>query len=547
MATKKPIEIKGVVRGGEFGGSSSWVYATVLDLEPANPEPDYDPLVLCRTRSDEGGVFTLPIPDWLSSEHLGRDGSAPLLLHALSGFNETGATMMTLVANQPVEPQVIELGAPGVVPAAPPIGAIPAEERREPQVVQFSPEVLDALVGAGGGGGGGGASSATPAVLDDRFFEERLRRMVGANVRSGDIAGLRREIDRVVVEEVVEGETQFVFRGPGSTRPGRAGATSGSAAQNGRASGYASANGSGGYGMSKSGDSLAGGQAILYRRTVAEIDYVREALASLQPVDPLESPQFEAVRGLVGDGLTDLLEAFGSTPRPPVARVNGVFEDLLDTDNNESTIESLVCNPQRLTLQVFGFIGELGRQAGLLSRRGCPVNDFIQTVADDLAVTRFNELATFVISLRTQWNGFRGEFEAAFREPTLTSLGAILGRRLGLVADATRELDLAIETAPGDSGERYFTPIGNTGTTLDEFLAWLNGYIDDSREQLRDTSRIGMRGIGSEATRLAGVAAAGVGAGANDDTIIGRRLVQRALEELQTNLEGIAEAVRNGR
>ena len=37
-------------------------------------------------------------------------------------------------------------------------------------------------------------------------------------MRAGDIAGLRREIDRVVVEEEVEGEKQFVFRGAGRPR-----------------------------------------------------------------------------------------------------------------------------------------------------------------------------------------------------------------------------------------------------------------------------------------------------------------------------------------
>jgi hypothetical protein len=257
----------------------------------------------------------------------------------------------------------------------------------------------------------------------------------------------------------------------------------------------------------------------------------------------LESPQFEAVRGLVGDGMTDLLEAFGNELRPPVDRVQGVFADLLDSAQSRSAIASSGCNQQKDAPQFFGFIGELGRQAGILDDQGCLVDDFVQTVEDDRAVTRFFELATFLISLRTQWEGFVGEFTAVFTDPTLSSLGAILSRRLGLVADAIRELDLAIETSPGDSGERFFTEIPNTGTTLDEFISWLNGYIDDSREQLRDASRIGLQGIGSEAVRLAGVAEAALASNASDDAIIGRRLVKRALQELQTNLEGIADAV----
>lgn len=552
MATKgsKTLEITGFVRGGADAGAGAWVFATVLDLEWDRDQPSYTsvPLpLLCGTQAGPDGAFVLQVPESFVTWALSLDHDAHLAVHALDSGGATGATFAAVRANEPIEPVIIQLGHFGAVPPRPPI------------LVEFPTEVLDALVGAGGGGGGSSASSsAAPAILDDRFFEERLRRMVGANVRSGDIAGLRREIDRVVVEEVVEGETQFVFRGPGSARPGRTGATSGSAVRNGRPPGYATANGGGGYGMSSNGDSLAGGQAILYRRTKAEIDYVWDALASLQPVDPLKSAQFEAVRGLVGDGLTDLLEAFGSALRPPVARVNGVFQDLLGADENESTKAPCSCKDQggqtvqrsqegqNGPLPLLGFIGDLGQQAGILDENGCPIDGFTQTVADDQAVTRFNELASFLISLRLQWNGFRSEFTAAFTAPTLTSLGAILSSRLGLVTESTRELELAIETAPGDSGERYFTQIGETGTTLDEFLSWQKGYIDDSREQLRDTSRIGLRGIGNEAARLAAVAAAGLGAGANDDTIIGRRLVQRALAELRTNLEGIAEAVRNG-
>jgi hypothetical protein len=555
MANKqaKVIEIRGTVHGGSNGGKYSWVFATVVDLDLVKGKPEYTSVpLLCGTQADGQAKFVLEVPDWFVNLIV-PDREAQVLVHAVDPSGETGASFAQLKADQAAADIVIELGTYGR----------PSKDKG-PLQVEFSAEVLDALIG-GSAGGAVGSTLETPTVLDDRFFEDRLRRLVGANVRSGDIAGLRREIDRVVVEEIVEGEPQFVFRGPGSARAARAPklTTNGDyAVTNGRPPDYPAAsrigsvyrggNVSGGYGGSSGGENLAGDQAILYRRTAAEIGYAREALASLQPVEPLDSPQFEAVRGLVGDGMTDLLEAFGNELRPPVARVNGVFEDLLDTKQIRSTNDSQVCNqqtqpPPKGTPQYFGFIGELGLQAGILNDQGCLVDDFVQTVADDRAVTRFNELATFLTSLRDQWEVFRDSFATAFTEPTLSTLGAILNRRLGLVADATRELELAIETSPGDSGERFFTEIPNTGTTLDEFLSWLNGYIDDSREQLRDASRVGLQGIGSEATRLANVAAA-AGAeaarssSANDDAIIGRRLVKRALEELEKNLRGIAEA-----
>jgi hypothetical protein len=85
----QPIEIKGVVRGGQFGGGGSWVYVTVLDLEPANPGPDYDPLVLSRTKADEGGGFTLTTPEWLKPEDFGKDATAPIVVHALNRFGRS--------------------------------------------------------------------------------------------------------------------------------------------------------------------------------------------------------------------------------------------------------------------------------------------------------------------------------------------------------------------------------------------------------------------------------------------------------------------------
>ena len=542
MANKssKPFEIRGIVRGGTYGGRNAWVFGTVLDLELVKELPEYTSVpVLCGTQANELGEFVLEVPERFVVL-LGPDREAQVLVHAVNPSSEAGASFAQLKADQPISALVIELGTYGA-------------PSKEPVEVQFSNEVLDALLGAGTiGGATSGATSAATAVFDDRFFEDRLRRLVGANVRSGDIAGLRREIDRVVVEEVVEGEPQFVFRGPGSPRPARAktnvnggsavanGRPPGHPAANGNASGYPQTNAGGQYGGSGGGDNLAGGQAILYRRIVAEIDYAREALASLQPVDPLESPQFEAVRGLVGDGMNDLLDAFGNELRPPVARVDGVFADLL-TDPQGA--ECSFSPPDRCFC---GFVGELGLQAGILNGNRCFDQEFIETVADERAVTRFLELATFLSGLFEQWLLFRDEFTTAFSEPTLTSLGAILTRRLGLVADATRELDLAIETSPGDSGERFFAEIGGAGTTLDEFISWLNDYVGDSREQLQDASRVGFQGIRSEAKRLVDVTEAALAADVGPDAIIRRRLVRRALEELRTNLAGITEAISNG-
>jgi hypothetical protein len=114
------------------------------------------------------------------------------------------------------------------------------------------------------------------------------------------------------------------------------------------------------------------------------------------------------------------------------------------------------------------------------------------------------------------------------------------------VADAVRELDLALETAPGDPGERQFEAIDRNGTTLDEYISWLNDFVADGQTQLRDGSTASFDAIAREAQRLANVAKdalepdpAGNWPGP-EVAVLDRRLVRRALEELRDNLNAIA-------
>ena len=68
---------------------------------------------------------------------------------------------------------------------------------------------------------------------------------------------------------------------------------------------------------------------------------------------------------------------------------------------------------------------------------------------------------------------FRPKIRNQVVTPTLNVRSTVLGRRIGFVADAVRELDLALTAAPGDPGGRQFEPIDRKGTTLDEFITWL--------------------------------------------------------------------------
>jgi hypothetical protein len=511
--------------------------------------------------TDQDGICDISIESELLEQVKDGDGTANLLLIARSpqwaiGY-QTVRIQVQSPPSKPVPVQVYPTTAAGATPATP-------SDTPEPLVVEFSTEVLDAILGLGGGASAAG-SSTTTGVFDDRFFEERLRRLIGANVRAGDVAGLRREIDRVIVEEEVEGETQFVFRGAGSSRvarmaPGAAytapgGASSGYMKQAGMTS-YPSANShayaSAGAGSTNGGTAagapvasgFAGVQAILYRRAIGEFDHVRQALAALHPRIQEDSEEFESIRALVDEGLVDLVTAFGSELRPPVARVDGTFDDLLresDTPGKEGFIFQL----RRLG----GYPVAPGQNPDVGSQNGA----VFLTLAEEQEQTRYQELETYATGLRDLWLTFREQFCGRVDAVTLNTRSTAFGRRIGFVADAVRELDLALATAPGDPGERQFEPIDRNGTTLDEYITWLNDFVADGQSQLRDGSTASFGAITREAGRLANVAKDALepddehrwrGAGL---AVLERRPVRRALEELRNNLQAIAPAVLSGR
>jgi hypothetical protein len=359
-------------------------------------------------------------------------------------------------------------------------------------------------------------------------------------VRAGDIAGLRREIDRVVVEEEIEGEKQFVFRGAGRSRVTKMTASaayttagspaSGSMKPDAMGSSYTSANSTasvpagsanGGSASPSGGDNLAGPQAILYRRAVAEFDQVRQALASLRPENPEDSQEFEAFRSLVDDGLVDLVTALGSELGPTALRIDGTFQDLQGADST----------------QLGGYLkrlAELGTYPIDQPALGRAAQESFLTLDEEQEQTRFLELKTYVTGLRNDWNEFR---QRIVEPTTLNVRSTILVRRIGFAADAVRELDLALATAPGDPSERQFAPIDNNGTTLDEYITWLNDFVADGQSQLRDGNTASFDAIGREAGRLAEVAIAALN---SQVAVLKLRLVRRALEELRDNLQAIA-------
>jgi hypothetical protein len=538
-----------IVDGQQVPVPNAHVFTELLDVDIATQQVSREMRHYYGTTDQDGQIPLLLDPQAVQEIRRG-DGTAQMLVVASSpeqGLvgSDTIQIKVKGPQKQPWPVQIYSPSATGTEPPSPPQPPTPPDTQTT-TVVEFKDEVLDAILSLAGGGATAGSSSATTGVFDDRFFEERLRRLIGANVRAGDVAGLRREIDRVVVEENVEGEKQFVFRGLGQSRPRMAAATAYGAAGGtmsgamrqasmstsysaNNANGYATPAGSndGGAGPAGAGG-FAGEQAILYRRAIAEFDYARQALASLQPKNQEDGDRFESLRALIDEGLVDLLTAFGGELRPPVRRVNGSFEDLLGPEDTPGD----------------GFIQQLGRLGNYpvgtdddTAFRSANGAEFLD-LSEEQEQTRYQELETYAQGLREQWKKFRPKFKGQVGAATLSGLGTVLGRRIGFVADAIRELDLALATAPGDPGERLFDRIDDNGTTLDEFISWANDFVADGQSQVSGGSTASFAALAIDAGRLSDLAQAALDSGLE---VVQRRLVSRALAELRDNLGSIKE------
>jgi hypothetical protein len=190
-------------------------------------------------------------------------------------------------------------------------------------------------------------------------------------------------------------------------------------------------------------------------------------------------------------------------------------------------------------------LADLGRYPIAESEPDLSAQDSFLTIDEEQEQTRFLELQTYAVGLRRDWDAFR---QRIVEPTTLNVRSTVLGRRMGFVAEAVRELDLALTTAPGDPGERQFEPIDRNGTTLDEYITWLNDFVADGQSQMRDGSTASFDAIAREAQRLASVAKDALEPDLENDwpgadlAVLKRRLVRRALEELRDNLQAIAPA-----
>jgi len=281
---------------------------------------------------------------------------------------------------------------------------------------------------------------------------------------------------------------------------------------------------------------ITGAQASLYSRARAALDQSLPLLDGLVPLRADFDPQdIEAARSIVNSSLTELVYELGIEGGPRLARVDGYFLDLLGPIA-DPTGASVLTDPE----QVGGQLAALRDGFGLI---GAQVN----TVDEEQNLTNFFILVDTVNSLWLTWRSQRDAFD--HRKDGRSFLGTqlvLLSRNLAVVAESVEETYFAMDSVFLGPAERQITRLElQTGEVvfLGELLDWVYRFAtEEGPRLLREGGKDGViqafRPTVARLTRLVSGALDVSRGGASDQTRgFHTARVQRALEELKTNLE----------
>lgn len=218
---------------------------------------------------------------------------------------------------------------------------------------------------------------------------------------------------------------------------------------------------------------ITGSQRSLLDRAETIVGEIRSLLKSLLPLT--SEPDWEdvhAIQSLLEPELDELIEQFGAEGGPVVQRVDTIFELMMDYDPE-------VTNP------TFADPATVTGQLGLLRNRLGLVNHNVNTVAEELRLTRFHTLVNYIDMLRMTWHAQRTAFNRVESEAFLGTHSVLIERALSVVAESVQEVYRACNSVFLGAAERAVVSIeiedtagvagGNVSrVTLAELLDWID-------------------------------------------------------------------------
>lgn len=234
-------------------------------------------------------------------------------------------------------------------------------------------------------------------------------------------------------------------------------------------------------GQTDLGDGVTGAQASLYTRSKVALDSALPLLDGLYPLLPDYDPQLvEASRAIVHSELVEIVSELGVEGGPRVARVDQLFQSLLNSQNTNPV-------PNQPPIGG-GHLGYLENVFGLLPAQ-------VNTLEEERDVTNFIALQDYANSIRVSWEYFRQQWLGK----DLGTRLVLLSRTLSVAAETVDEVNFAMDSVFVGPAERQvvsFRDQNGNRVLVEELLSWVSVFASEEAPRLvRDAGKRGAAAI----------------------------------------------------
>jgi hypothetical protein len=234
---------------------------------------------------------------------------------------------------------------------------------------------------------------------------------------------------------------------------------------------------------------ITGAQASLYTRANDALGESLPLLDGLYALDPAAVPEdVDALREVVRDQMTQLVNELGYAGGPRVARVNQYFFLLLGPPLSLSLSSATV--PQFDPDKIQGTLGNLRDYYGLATLPKGKPNPLVNTVDDEQNTTNFRVLSDYLTSLAQSWISNLQFFvlqsvNTVTSTPFLGTQLVLISRQLSVTAELVDDVRFALDSVFIGSSERQtllivFPPASNFAPIfLEDLLSWIQRLVSE--------------------------------------------------------------------
>lgn len=228
---------------------------------------------------------------------------------------------------------------------------------------------------------------------------------------------------------------------------------------------------------------VTGAQASIFARAKAALDQSLPLLEGLYPLrSDADIQNIEAVRALVRNALTELVEELGQVGGPRLQRVHSYFLSLLgriepppadgERDNAQAPLD-----PEH----VGGLLGMMRERFGLERRQ-------VNTIDEEQNLTNYLILVDHTIALQRSCMTYQHFFNRVGDDVFLGTQLVLLSRALGVIAESVNEVAAAMDSVYLDAAERQITRLPfkrhQFRLTIAELLDWAYSVSADEGPRL---------------------------------------------------------------